>query len=71
MINYSYILKFRGECCDMDPERDTFARILAKTEEQFTGGAPRLTAHDREELQKVWLEELSAARVRASEKKAP
>ena len=67
MINYTYVQKFRGECYDMDPDRDTFARLLTKTDQQFSGGAPRLTAHDREELHKVWLEELSAARIRADE----
>jgi len=68
MLNYTYIQKFRGECYDMDPRSDTFARLLTKTDQQFSGGAPRLTLQDREELHKIYLEELSAARIRANEK---
>ncbi len=70
MSIFSYMQVFRGECHQMDPDSDTFAPLITKTDQQFPGGVPRLTAQDRQELHKIYLEELSAARVRAK-KTAP
>ena len=70
MSIYSYMQIFRGECHQMDLDSDTFARLIAKTDQQFPGSVPRLTAQDREELHKIYLEELSEARIRARENKA-
>lgn len=52
---------FLLECSRLDPARDTFAGIMARTGENNPAPPPRLSQRERASLHAVYLRELSDA----------